>query len=199
MSARLLWRGRYGFRRLHLFRGDRLQGVSSTSLLQYGTYLIGWHLLDLLVKDRLDAFPHLRDRMIWTIEKQGVGEHEPDVGHKFLGGEVSRIVRVGVWFLRIRGGELPVDRLKVHRVFDDVGVVRDVEGDGVDGIEEGDGVLEFAKVANGRDAESELGDGEGRSPVWIWGGSWGASDGGGGRRWGRKDGGGLVRALTWGR
>ena len=60
-----------------------------------------WHVLDLLVKDFLDALAHSRYRMVRPIEGIAVVKDEANVGDKFLGGAVARIRGDGVGLLRV--------------------------------------------------------------------------------------------------
>lgn len=81
--------------------------------------------------------------MVRTIEGETVVKYQANIGSKFIHGHVARILGVGVGFGRVRSIEFAVDCGEIHGVFDDGGIMGNVESHRVDWLEEWDGVLEL--------------------------------------------------------
>jgi hypothetical protein len=95
-------------------------------------YLGSWHDLQLPIKDFLYAFTHLTDNVVWSIEGETVVKYQANISSEFIHGHVARVLGVGVGFRRVRSIEFALNGGKVHGVFDDGGIMGDVEGDRVD-------------------------------------------------------------------
>jgi hypothetical protein len=119
-------------------------------------------MLDLLVEDPFKPLGHLRNQVIRTIERQAIVKDSTDVCNKLFGIDITRVLRVGVWLGRVRCHELALDCTKVHRMFDDSGIVRDVQKDWIDRTQKGTSVFRLLDLTETRTTESPLSDREWR-------------------------------------
>jgi hypothetical protein len=101
----------------------------------------GRQLFNLFVKHCFYALSLLRYGMIRPIEGHTITENQSNIGNKFVGTDVTRIGRSGVGFNRVRSEQFALDGRKVHRMLDDLKIMRYVQSLWVDGGAEGSGIL----------------------------------------------------------
>lgn len=106
------------------------------------------HLLDLFVKDSLYPLSHSRDCMVRAIKQTAILEDQADVVDVLVGVEVARVVQVRVWLLRIGGRKLALDGGEIHRLFDNIGIMRYIKSDRVDRVQKRSSIFHFAKVTD---------------------------------------------------
>ena len=115
-----------------------------------------WHLFDLLVKNLLYSSPHLCDGMVGSIEGYAILENQADIGNELVRMIISRVSKVRVGFEGIGRNKFAIDGRKVHRLFDDNGVVRDIEGNVVNREIERRAILQLLESANSGCTETIL-------------------------------------------
>lgn len=94
--------------------------------------------------------------MIWPIERKAVGEHLADVGNELVGVVITRVGRIRIGFLRVGRRELALDGPKIHWILDDSGIVGNVQGDRVNGMEERRSILHLSQRTDSRKTKPML-------------------------------------------
>jgi len=102
----------------------------------------------LFVKDLFNPLAHLNDEMIGSVESETVGENESNIGHELVNAVVARVRRVGIGFGRIGRIDFTLNSGKIHGMFHDGEIMRDVESNDVHWPQEGGSVLELLERAN---------------------------------------------------
>lgn len=133
----------------------------------------------MLVKDRLEMFPCLRDHMIRAIERDTVAKHQPHVRNELFSSVVTGIVGVGIWLGGTARQDLPLNGAEIHRILDDGRVMGNIEGNRVNGTQKRAGFLVFLQRTYRGQEESVLRSADGRDggtnrsahrSRWCW--SW---------------------------
>lgn len=110
----------------------------------------------MLVKDLFYTFSHLDDEVVGPVEGETIDEDKSNIRHEFVYITVVGILRIWIRLRGIGRIDFALNGRKVHRMFDNRQIMRDIESHNVHGFQERRGILQLLQRTNARLAKFEL-------------------------------------------
>ncbi len=113
-------------------------------------------LFDLLVKHSLQALALLRYDMFRSVESHTIAEYQSDISNELVCAQITRVGRIGIGFDRIRCHQFAFDGRKIHRVLNDLKIMRYLQGFWIDRKTEWNSILHLFESPDCRERKLVL-------------------------------------------
>lgn len=97
----------------------------------------------MLVKDLFYTFSHLDDEVVGSVEGETIDEDKSNIRHKFIYVAVVGILRIWIGLRGIRRIDFALNGRKVHGMFDNRQIMRNIESHHIHGFQERRGILQL--------------------------------------------------------